>query len=132
MSATKAFLDTNVLLYLLSSDSAKADRAEALIASGPSINVQVLNEFASVAIRKARLPVADVRDILATIRRVCVVADLDVATHDLGLELAQRYRFSFYDALIVAAALRLDCTTLYTEDLQGVQRIDRLRLRNPF
>lgn len=132
MSVAKAFLDTNVLLYLLSSDSAKADRAEWLITAGTAINVQVLNEFAAVATRKARMPIADVRIILTTIRRTCFVSDLDVETHELGLTIAERYRFSLYDALIVAAALRLDCETLYTEDLQNGQRIDGLRIENPF
>jgi predicted nucleic acid-binding protein len=52
MSAADAFFDTNVLLYLLCDDTAKADRAEALLAGGGVISVQVLNEFASVASRK--------------------------------------------------------------------------------
>ena len=52
MSAADCFFDTNVLLYLLSKDAAKADRAEALLATGGIVSVQVLNEFASVATRK--------------------------------------------------------------------------------
>lgn len=53
---TETFFDTNVLLYLLSGDAAKADRAETLVAAGGVINVQVLNESASVASRKHRGP----------------------------------------------------------------------------
>ena len=52
MSAADVFFDTNVLLYLLSDDATKADRAESLLASGGTISVQVLNEFASVAAGK--------------------------------------------------------------------------------
>lgn len=49
-----------------------------------------------------------------------------------GLEIAERWRFSFYDALIVAAALSAGCKTLYSEDLQHDQRLDGLRVVNPF
>lgn len=52
MSEVDVFFDTNVLLYLVSSEPANADRAEELIGAGGVISVQVLNEFASVALRK--------------------------------------------------------------------------------
>jgi predicted nucleic acid-binding protein len=132
MSAADAFFDTNVLLYLLSDDSAKADRAEELLASGGRVSVQVLNEFASVATRKLAMSMSEVRDILSTVRSVCAVTPLDVETHDLGLDLAERYRFSIYDALIVAAASRAGCPVLYSEDLQDGQTINRVTIRNPF
>ena len=121
MSEAEVFFDTNVLLYLLSNDAAKADRAEALLATGGVVSVQVLNEFASVASRKLMMTIPEVREILSTVRSVCVVKSVDVETHDLGLELAERYGFSIYDGLIVAAAVRAGCAILYTEDLQRGQ-----------
>ena len=132
MSASERFFDTNVLLYLLSQESAKADRAEELIASGGTINVQVLNEFAAIATRKLGMRVVEVRDVLSTVRRMCFVCTLDVETHGRGLDIVERYRVSFYDGLIVAAALSAGCRTLYSEDLQHGQRIDGLTIRNPF
>jgi len=58
---------------------------------------------------------------------------LTAETHDLGLRLAERYGFSVYDAMIVAAALLAGCGILYSEDMQHGQRIeDRLTLCNPF
>jgi len=132
MSATDIFFDTSVLLYLLSEDQHKADRAEALVGAGGIISVQVLNEFASVALRKLAMALPDVRDVLATIRAVCTVRPVDVETHELGLDIVGRYRFSLYDSLIVAAAARAGCTTLYAEDLQDGQSIGRLTIRNPF
>jgi len=132
MSEADSFFDTNVLLYLLSKDAAKADRAEALLASGGVVSVQVLNEFASVASRKLMMTIPEVREILSTVRSVCVVKPLDIETHDLGLEMAERYGFSIYDALIVAAAVRAGCAILYTEDLQQGQVIEKLQIRNPF
>jgi len=133
MRGTDSFFDTNVLLYLLSGDAAKADRAEAVLARGGTISVQVLNEFAAVASRKLGLSYAEIREVLEPVRAVCAVEPITPETHDLGLQIAERYGFSLYDALIVAAALRAGCRTLYSEDLQDGQSIDgRLVVRNPF
>jgi predicted nucleic acid-binding protein len=132
MSAAEHFFDTNVLLYLLSGDPAKADRAEALIASGGTISVQVLNEFVAVASRKFGLKIPQIREILDAVRSACVVTPLDVATHERGLDLAARYGFTIYDALILAAALNAGCKLLYSEDMHAGQTIDRLTVRNPF
>jgi predicted nucleic acid-binding protein len=128
-----AFLDTNILLYLLSADAGKADRAEALIAEGPHVSVQVLNEFAAVSTRKLGLDWREVRDVLTTVRRVCTVEPLTVETHDRALHIAERYRLRVYDALIIAAALLAGCKQLYSEDLQHGKRIDKkLLIVNPF
>ncbi|HXN44712.1 MAG TPA: PIN domain-containing protein [Xanthobacteraceae bacterium] len=132
MNASDAFLDTNVLLYLLSSDAAKADRAEALAAAGGVISVQVLNEFVSVASRKLRMSMSEIREVLSAIRAVCTVEPLSIQTHDLGFDLAQRFGLTIYDALIVAAALLAKCRIVYSEDLQDGQIIESLTVRNPF
>jgi len=132
MSAAESFFDTNVLLYLLSKDAAKADRAEQLLVSGGVISVQVLNEFASVASRKLAMTIPEIRDILSTIRALCSVKLLDIDTHELGLDMTERYGFSIYDGLIVAAAVQAECTILYTEDLQQGQVIKQLVIQNPF
>jgi len=133
MSADKVFFDTSVLLYLLSADAAKADKVETLLEEAGVISVQVLNEFASVAIRKLKMSIAEVRELLETIRAVCKPEAVTVADHERALALIDRYGFSLYDALIVASALRADCQTLYCEDLQHRQLIERqLRVVNPF
>ena len=127
------FFDTNVLLYLLSADAAKADRVEETLAAGATISVQVLNEFASVALRKLGMQAAEVRDALEPIIAVCKVVPLTIEVHQRGLQLAERYGFSFYDALIVAAAIDSGCTALITEDLQHGQVIaGTLTISNPF
>jgi len=133
MGKTKAFFDTNVLLYLLSEDTAKADCAEAILAKGGVVSVQVLNEFASVASRKLRMTYPEIREELDIVRAICKVEPLTVDTHERGLQLAERYGFSLYDAMIAAAALRAGCTLLYTEDLQDGQTLEgRLLVHNPF
>ena len=130
---SKSFFDTNVLLYLLSDNAAKADRAEEIIGDGGDISIQVLNEFASVAARKLGMSYAEIRDVLGSIRSACSVEPMTVNTHELGLEIAERYGFSIYDALIVAAALLAGCDTLYSEDMQNNQLIEKkLTIKNPF
>jgi predicted nucleic acid-binding protein len=133
MSGADSFFDTGVLLYLLSDDTVRADRIETLLAARGTISVQVLNEFAVVALRKLKIPLNEVREILDTIRAVCAVEPLTVETHDRGLAVFERYKFSLYDSMLVAAALISGAKILYSEDLPHGQAIDnQLRVNNPF
>lgn len=128
-----SFFDTNVLLYLASSDDAKAERAKALIEGGGLISVQVLNEIANVALRKMRLDWNETHALLGALRDLLVVRPPTVEIHDAGLALAERYRLSIYDAMIVAAALDAGCATLWSEGMQDGLSIDgRLQILNPF
>lgn len=64
---------------------------------------------------------------------MCPVEDVTLQTHDVGRALAERYGWSVYDAMIVAAALRAGCTRLWSEDLPDGRLVeDRLRIANPF
>ncbi len=133
MSPSEQFFDTNILLYLLSDDTAKADRAEEVLSAGGLVSVQVLNEFASVASRKLKMSFAEIREVLSGIRAVCTVLPLGAQTHDMGLQIAEKHGLSVYDAMIVAAALLAGCKTLWSEDMQHGQVIDGgLVLQNPF
>ena len=126
------FVDTNVVLYLLD-DGLKADQAEAILARGPRISVQVLNEAMVNCRRKAGLDWDETASFLAGVRMLCSVEDVTLRTHEVGRALAERYGFSVYDAMIVAAALIAGCTTLWTEDMQtGLLVEGQLRLVNPF
>lgn len=128
-----SFFDSNVLLYIASSDAAKAERAEAIVGSGGSISVQVLNEIANVARRKTRMSWQDTHAFLSLLRGLLTVHSVTVETHDTGLTLAERYNLSIYDAMIAAAALHAGCDTLWSEDMQHGLAIDgRLRITNPF
>ena len=132
MPASEAFLDTNVLLYLLSAETDKADRAEKLIAKGGVVSVQVLNEFVAVAMRKAGLTVAESREVLRAVRASCRVAPLEAATHDRALDIAAETRVHVYDATIIAAAQESGCKVLHSEDMQHGQKFGALRISNPF
>ena len=133
MRAAEVFFDTSVVLYLLSADAQKADRVEALLDVGGAISVQVLNEFAAVARRKPALSWPEVREALRAVRAACVAHPVTEEIHDRGIDIAERYGFSLYDSMIVAAALSVGCTTLLSEDLQDRQVVDgALTVRNPF
>lgn len=130
----KDFLDTNVLVYAVGKNDPRASKAEALLASGGMISIQSLNEFVSVARRKLDMPWKEVREFLDVISILCpnpVPISLD--THRGALAIAEKYGYSIYDALIASAALEAGCKTLYSEDLQDGQIINRqLTIRNPF
>ena len=129
----KVFIDSNVLLYLLSKDAKKADAAEAALRAGGVISVQVLNEIANVALRKIGMSWVETNQFLASVRSLCAVQSLTVETHDRGRDVAERYGLSVYDAMIVAAALLAGCTVLYSEDMQDGLVVDKqLRIANPF
>ncbi len=126
------FADTNVVLYLLD-DGPKADRAEAILARGPRISVQVLNEATVNCRRKAGLDWEETGAFIAGVQELCPVESLTPQTHQVGRALAERYGFSVYDAMIVASALLAECSTLWTEDMHdGLLVEGQLRLLNPF
>ncbi|WP_395828636.1 PIN domain-containing protein [Elstera sp.] len=129
----RGFLDTNILVYAFVEDP-RAAVAEALLDQKCDTSVQALNEFATVARRKLRMTWGEVEEALALLQTVCgTIHPIELKTHADALRLAQRYGFSSYDALIVAAALRAGCDTLYSEDMQDGLAVDgRLTIRNPF
>ncbi len=132
MSVADAFVDTNVVLYLLSSDAAKANRAEEILSAGAVINVQVLNEATHVMRRKWEMPWAEVRDVLDRLADVCEVTALSVETQRRAIDIAQSTGLGIYDANIVSAAIDSGSGVLFSEDLSDGQRFDKVRVKNPF
>ena len=127
-----SFLDTNILVYLASADTGKAERAEQLIAAGGVISVQVLNELTNVGRRKMRLSWREMHDFLMLVRAFLSIEPITVETHETGLALAERYGLSVYDAMIVASAVLSGCTRLWSQDMQHGAVIDGVRIMNPF
>ncbi len=127
------FLDTNVLIYLLSADPLKADQAEAVVRPGSLVSVQVLNEMTNIMRRKLAMSWEEINDVITIIRSICTIESLTIGTHDRGRLIAKRYGFSVYDSMIVASALLAGCKILYSEDMQHDQLLDQqLRVCNPF
>ncbi len=127
-----SFLDSNVILYLLSDDDRKRAIAKTILEQPATISVQVLNEIVNVARRKNGLAWGDIDTFIDELRSLIHVEPLTVDTHNSARQIAARYGFAFYDALIAASALSAKCTTLLTEDMQHGQKINDLTIVNPF
>ena len=127
------FFDTNILVYAFAAADPRSARAEALLAEGGVIGVQVLNEFTNVARRKLRWQWGQIEAAFAVIEALLGPArPLTTAVHARAVVLARDHKLSFYDALIVAAALDAGCEVLCSEDLQHGQKFGALRVENPF
>lgn len=129
---SKPFIDSNIILYLFSADTVKADKAEAILAAGGVISVQVLNEVVSVCKRKLKLSWDEIDTLLAALKANLQIVPLTVTSHALAIELCKQYQLSFYDAHICSAALIAQTTKLISEDMQDGLNIDGLLIQNPF
>ena len=128
----KPFIDSNVVLYLFSSDTLKADRTESLLQSGGLISVQVLNEVASVCLRKLKMSWEDIDAVLETLKSTCEVLPVTLASHEKAVELAKRFQISLYDANIVSTAILCGADTLFSEDMQNGMSMETVTVVNPF
>ena len=127
------FFDTTILIYAFAANDPRSARAEALIADGGVIGVQVLSEFTNVARRKLRWRWGQIDAAFAVIEALLGPArPLTAAMHARAVVLARDRALSFYDALIVAAALDAGCGVLCSEDLQHGQKFGTLKVENPF
>jgi len=127
------FFDTNVLIYAFSEDEPRGAQAEELIAGGGVIGVQVLNEFTNVARRKLRWQWSEIESAIKVIEELLGAArPLTTGIHAHAVLLARDHDLSFYDALIVAAAIDAGCRILNSEDLQDGQKFGTLTVENPF
>jgi predicted nucleic acid-binding protein len=128
----RAFLDTNIVIYA-QQQNAKGEIARQLLAKGGVISVQVLNEFASVSQRKLGRNWQEISDAISDLLAITeapVILTLDL--HMAARSLAERHTLSFYDALIIAAALEAGCDTLLSEDMQNGRRFGKLTIADPF
>jgi predicted nucleic acid-binding protein len=121
------------LSYTLSAKTIRAVRWLKLCWPREEHYVQVLNEFVAVARRKLDKSWEEVRRALDILRVFCPEpVPLTVETHERAVHIAERYGYSIFDSLIIAAALDAGARTLYSEDMQDGQAIDGLTIRNPF
>ncbi|CAG0984716.1 hypothetical protein MTYP_01950 [Methylophilaceae bacterium] len=132
MPLPQPFIDSNVVLYLLSAEVVKADKAEAIISAGGFVSVQVLNEVTAVCRRKLGMPWQEIEILLSAVKTSCDVQSLTLESHQLAVELAKKYAFSFYDAHICASAMLSGAQILLSEDMQHGMVIEGLTIQNPF
>jgi len=139
MSA-RFFLDTNIFVYSFDPSSpVKQQRATQLIREAVStrkgiVSYQVVQEFFNVALRRFTQPmsVPEAEQYLGTVLRPLLAVQSSAALISEALRLADRHRLSWYDSLIVAAAIEGGCGVLYSEDLQHGQQFGQIKVENPF
>jgi predicted nucleic acid-binding protein len=126
MPAVKAFIDTNVFIYIYSED--ERDKRKQAIAQidrfDRIISTQVLNEFCNVCIRKMRMNPLHIK---AAVEKICQTNRLTVIsenTIEQALFVHGKYGYSYYDSLMIASALKNDCKYLLSEDLSDGQVIE--------
>lgn len=131
------FFDTNIFVYSVShsaEDAAKRNIAIDLIAGGDfSLSLQVIQEFVNTCLSKGRLgqtPEAISDTVKFLFSYPCANPSKAHVLHALALQ--QRFQIKYWDAAIIAAAMQLGCTALYTEDLNHGQNYDGLQVINPF
>jgi len=131
----RAFLDTNILIYGYSVTEAEKQKvAESISETGKSfISTQVIQEFSNIMYKKFKLDWHEIILAISEISDSYKVFTNQAETIKGACRIADKYKYSFYDSLIISAALEADCKILYTEDLQNNQLIEtKLRIINPF
>ncbi len=134
----KYFIDSNVLIYVFDeTDYAKRTRSEDLIQLAVRegigcISYQVVQETINVVTRKLSATATQAHQFLEDVLVPLWSVNSTKRLYRCGLDIMRRYRFSFYDSLIVAAALEGKCRTLFSEDLQDGQIIEKITIVNPF
>lgn len=134
------FLDTNIFVYEMSSgvpskQAVASGLVQDALKSGKGvISFQVVQEFFSVAFRRFAPPMSpsEADQVLAATFRPLLAVHSSYALYGRALELTRAHSISWYDSLIVAAALEAACRILYTEDLQHGQQFEKVTVRNPF
>jgi predicted nucleic acid-binding protein len=136
----KYFIDTNIFVYSFDTENpAKNDIAKRLIADALEIGTgiisyQVIQEFLNVATQKFARPLTfkdSQRYLNVVLEPLCEVFSSPELFHK-ALEIMDQWKYTFYDSLIIAAALQADCAVIYTENLQHDQKIKDLTTKNPF
>jgi predicted nucleic acid-binding protein len=130
----KAFIDTNVLIYAYSfSDILKREKAIVELKNYDCIiSIQVLNEFCNICIKKYKLSFQEIQDMLNDILQLYELSYIKEETIYQAIILQSRYKFSYYDSLIISSALENGCKYLLSEDLSDKQEIEELFIKNVF
>jgi predicted nucleic acid-binding protein len=131
----RIFADTNIIVYAhTSSEKNKQDKVFGLLDNANIvISTQVVREFINVMVRKFGQPIRNVKTQIDGIASISDVVREDLELIDSAITIHQKYNYSFYDCLILAASLRANCNILLSEDMQHGQVIDKtLTIVNPF
>ena len=131
----RSFFDTNVLVYLYSEDEPGKRKIaySLLLTEEPIITIQVLKEFTNILHKKYFVEWQKIKNAIDEILPFFTFFPTEINEIKAAISLAEKYRYSFYDSLIIASALEANCKILYSEDMHSNQIIDKkLKIFNPF
>lgn len=129
----KSFIDSNIFLYAFSDKDPRKQHAAALIIKEKaSVSAQVINEVSRNMLKKLGLDDSDVMAFIESCYRRYTVVSLDRLVFLRAASMRQNVELSYYDSLIVAAALEGGCRFLYSEDMHHGQVIESVEIVNPF
>jgi len=137
LGGNKVFLDTNIWVYAAdASDLTKMVAARQLVnrvrlENRIVVSVQSLGEFCNVTTRMYKRDFSKVWTALKMLEGFEVVS-ADAETIAFALDIAEKHKIAFWDAMLVATASEAGCTTLYSEDLNHNQVISGVKIMNPF
>jgi predicted nucleic acid-binding protein len=131
----KVFIDTNILIYLITDNSNKKDIIISKISEFENcyLSIQVINEFANTCIKKKLFKSEEIAEIIKELRKVFNILEIYLDTILQALKIQNKYKYSFYDSLIISTASENGCSIIFTEDLQHNQLIEKkVKIINPF
>ncbi len=128
----KFFLDSNVVIYALGDDLDKKSVAQDLLDKSPILSTQVLTEVSQVCLKKLKLEPDLVVQWIGLLNSRTQVVSISVEMIQEAIKIAQKYKYSFYDSLIISVSLHANVEILYSEDMQHGQKIKSLKIINPF
>lgn len=131
----KIFIDTNILVYLSSTDKQKKEIAKKLIYSqkNASISTQVLSEFSNVIYRKKIFSSEKLLEFIKIFSKIFKIEIITPITVMNAIKIKEKYQLSLWDSIIVSTAIENNCDILISEDLQHNQIIEnKLKIINPF
>ena len=133
MTDDKIFIDSNVLVYLVDKDISKKEIVISLTTTKCLISTQVVAENMNVCLKKLNLPYSESVKHANKLLDKYIIKLIHPSTFKIAFHVLEKYKFSFWDSMIIASALENDCGILYSEDLQHNQLIEgKLRIINPF
>ena len=133
MSDKRTFIDSNILLYLYTENDKRKKVVMSMFKPENIISTQVVNENVNVCLKKLNLSKEDAfahgKNLLDTFN----IVELHSSTITMAFIVSIKYGFTYWDSLIVSAALENNCEVLLTEDMQDGQLVEgRLKIKNPF
>ncbi len=132
----KILLDTNLWIYLISGRCNKSAVVKELIENNFSkivFTTQIAGEIFNVLVKKKFKSIEEAKEIVTVLLTTFLASDVDVYKTLTAIEISQKYRYSYWDSLVLASALIEECHIVYSEDMQNNQKIERkVKIVNPF